>query len=328
LFGTTQQLTESPLNYGRWLAMKGRRRLARAFYRTLYRDDHPETGRCVLLAGTARSGTTWVGELLAAQRPCRVMFEPFQPHKVAAFRGYEYFHYARPHEDDRELEAYCRRIFSGRIRHPWIDREVACLRPEARLVKEIRANLFLKWIALRFPEVRRLFVLRHPCAVVESRLRLGWATDSDIASFLAQPALVSDFLADKLELIASTTTDEGKHAIVWCISNLVPLRQFASGGLPLVYYEHLCTQPGIELPKVLTAVGFPQTYDARSDRYASPSSTTAAASRVLSGRPSHADWRDRLGAARIDNVLRVVDAFGLGDLYDAAGMPRHVSVLQ
>jgi hypothetical protein len=308
--------------------MKGRRRIARTFYATYYRDQHHETARCVLVAGTARSGTTWVGEILAAQRPCRVMFEPFQPHMVAAFHSYEYFHYARPHDDDAALESYCQLVFSGRIRHPWIDREVACLRPQMRLVKEIRANLFLKWISLRFPEVRRLFVLRHPCAVVESRMRLRWATDSDIASFLAQPALIADFLADKLDLIASTTTDEGKHAIIWCISNLVPLRQFASGGLPLVFYEDLCLHPERELPRMLTALGLGADDGAERDALDRPSSTTTAASGVLSRRRSLHEWQDRLGTRRIDNVLRVVEAFGLGHLYDAAGSPRAPRALQ
>jgi hypothetical protein len=302
--------------------MKGRRRIARTFYGTFYRDEQHETARCVLVAGTARSGTTWVGDLLAARRPCRVMFEPFQPRKVAAYGGYEYFHYARPHEDDDALEAYCRAVFSGRIRHPWIDREVACLRPQMRLVKEIRANLILKWISLRFPEVRRLLVMRHPCAVVESRMRLRWATDSDIASFLAQPTLVTDFLADKLDLIASTTTDEGKHAIVWCISNLVPLRQFASGGLPLVFYEDLCLRPERELPRVLTALGLSADDGISLDSFDRPSSTTTATSGILSRRRSLQEWQDRLGTRRIDNVLRVVQAFGLADLYDAAGSPR------
>jgi len=305
---------------GKWLASKTRRRIARAFFSRLYRDEYPETARTMMLAGTARSGTTWLGEILASQLPCRVMFEPFNPRKVAAYRGFEYFQYARPDADNPALERYCRTVFSGRIRDAWIDREVAHLRPSLRLVKEIRANLLLKWIARRFPEVPMLLVLRHPCAVVESRLRLNWATDSDIASFLGQSTLVADFLEDKLDLIASTDSAEGKHAIIWSISNLVPLRQFDAGALPIVFYENLCMRPGLELPTAFAALRQAAPADlARS--LLRPSSTTTADSFMGEHRRSLSAWQDRLGAQRIDRILRIVDAFGLGELYDSAGMP-------
>jgi hypothetical protein len=274
----------------------------------------------MMLAGTARSGTTWLGELIASQLPCRMMFEPFNPRQVAAYDRFEYFQYARPDADDPALERYCTTIFSGRIRHRWIDREVARLRPSLRLVKEIRGNLLLKWIARRFPEVPMLLMLRHPCAVVESRLRLNWATDSDIASFLRQPTLVADFLADKVDLIASTRSVEGKHAIIWSISNLVPLRQFTAGSLPIVFYEHLCVRPERELPVAFAALQQAAPAD-MADSLLRPSSTATADGFMLEDRRSVAAWKNRLDAERIDEILRIVDAFGLGGLYDSAGMP-------
>ncbi len=267
-----------------------------------------------MVAGAARSGTTWLGDIIAAQLNCRTMFEPFHSRLVEEFRDFHYFHYMRPDEDDESLCAFAERVFTGRIRHPWIDREVEVLRPEFRLVKEIRACLFLKWLRERFPEVPLVFIVRHPCAVVASRIKLGWATDGDIEPFLAQPKLVEDHLHPYLDLIAGATTDEEKHAVVWCVSNLVPLRQFESGGLDVVFYEELCLHPEEEITRVFAALG------RRPDRRAFDSARRVSAtargfSAVVTGDDPVTRWRRDLSEDQEARIVEVVERFGLGHLY-------------
>jgi hypothetical protein len=84
--------------------------------------------------------------------------------------------------------------------------------------------------------------MRHPCAVVLSRIELGWATDRDIEPFLVQPHLLEDHLDPYFDLIYRAETVEEKHAVIWSVSNLVPLKQFNSNEWKVVYYENLCTQ--------------------------------------------------------------------------------------
>jgi hypothetical protein len=242
------------------------------------------------------------------------MFEPFQSELVDDFRQFEYFHYMRPGVPNRQLYAYCERVFSGAIRHPWIDREVHCLRPRFRVIKEIRANLFLKWINESFPEVPLLLLIRHPCAVVLSRMQLNWRTDEDIAAFLVQSDLVNDFLRDKLDVIRKATTEEEKHAVIWCISNLVPLQQFSQHDLNVVFYEHLCLRPETELPRVFQLIG--QDYDAESLRHMDrPSSTSQQTSAVVSGEDKVSHWTKHLTTSQTDRILAVVEKFGLSHLY-------------
>jgi hypothetical protein len=150
---------------------------------------------------------------------------------------------------------YCLRVFSGSIRNKWIDRQVSTLFPKYRVIKEIRANLFLKWLHDNFPSIPILFLVRHPCAVVLSRMQLKWATDGDIEPFLSQEKLVEDYLYDKLDLIMNAKTPEEKHAIIWCISNLVPLKQFNPGELNIVFYENLCLRPEVEIPRIFQIIG-------------------------------------------------------------------------
>ena len=298
----------------RWHLDRLRQLAMRRVYPRLYRDRHPDIADSILVAGTARSGTTWLADLIASQLSCRMMFEPFNPELVLDFHGFHYFHYQRPEQENLALQHYCEKIFRGRIRHPWIDREVDQLRPRYRLIKEIRANLFLRWINLHFPQLPLLFIIRHPCAVVQSRLQLNWATDSDIAPFLAQEDLREDFLKDKLMIIQQAKTAEEKHAVIWCISNLVPLRQFPPGSLQVVFYENLCVQPEIEIPAIFAAIGQP--YDDSVFRYANrPSGTSRANSAVVTGKNRVDGWRQKLTPEQIKRILAIVDAFGLSDLY-------------
>jgi hypothetical protein len=286
-----------------------------------YRDDNRDTRRTVVVAGTARSGTSWLGELLTTDGPARLMFEPFHPRRVQAYRRFNYFQYRRPADDDPALLFYCRRVLSGEIRHRWIDRELDSLRPERRVVKDIRACLFLKWLRLRFPEVPLAFVIRHPCAVVLSRLRLGWATDGDIEPFHSQPDLLADFLADKVDLIRRASTPEAKHAVVWCVSNLVPLRQLHAGDAHGVFYERLCLQPGVEIPALFRALGLP-CGPAVLSAVSRPSRTVTNASAIVAGEDQVTHWQRHLAPAQVRDILAVVEAFGLSHLYDDSPLPR------
>jgi hypothetical protein len=248
------------------------------------------------------------------------MFEPFQSRLVEQFTNFSYFQYMRPDADDAELFSYCNTVCTGTIRHRWIDRQVSVILPEWRLIKDIRANLFLRWLSLRFPEIPIAFVVRHPCAVVQSRLGLGWDTDRDIAPFLEQPDLVADHLADQMDLILRLETPEEKHAVVWCISNLVPLRQFPHGTLNLFHFEDLVNYPDTEVPRLFHSVGR-KPREAVSVRLDRPSATTTGRSGGMMGANPVTSWKKTLSPRQIDRILAVVSAFGMDALYDDSGFP-------
>lgn len=197
------------------------------------------------------------------------------------------------------------------------------MRPDYRLIKEIRANLFLKWMQQQFPQTPLLFILRHPCAVVLSRLQLRWATDSDIDSFLRQPQLMEDFLSDKIDIITQARSDAAKHALIWCISNLVPLRQFAFGELPIVYYEQLVVQPEVAIPDLFAKIGIAGYQDSVYQARQKPSATSKKHSAVVTGRNQLTQWQTKLSTRQIDDVLVVVAAFGLETLYDESPLPQY-----
>jgi hypothetical protein len=280
----------------------------------------PDLQISILVAGGARSGTTWLGDLIASQIPCRILFEPFNPELVPEYRGFHYFQYMRPGEENLEFHAFAQQVFTGKIRNRWIDRQNERVFSEYRLIKEIRANLALKWLHDTFPEVPMLFLMRHPCAVVASRMELNWATDRDIEPFLSQPELMEDHLMPFKSVIKYAKTAEEKHAVIWSVSNLVPLKQFPSNDIRIVYYENLCTQPQIEIPSIFASLGLKYTEPVikNLDR---PSQTTQGTSAIVTGTDKISSWSKRLSPRQIDNVLRVVEEFGLGHLYSDSFLP-------
>jgi hypothetical protein len=302
-----------PANW-RWRRLY--RRLIHKTCSRIYFDTDRAIGKSAMVAGTARSGTTWLAEIIASQHPCRIMFEPFHSRQVSAYREFNYFQYLRPTEENSALFSYCQKVFSGDIRHSWIDRQVEHVLPKYRLIKEIRANLFLSWMHNFFPEIPILFMVRHPCAVVLSRMQLGWATDEDINSFLCQPRLIDDFLSDHLDVIKGATTPEEKHAVIWCVSNLVPIRQFGPGSLNTVFYEKLTRYPMAEIPKIFQLLNhsYRDEVFAMVDR---PSIT----SRSINGNKRDNHWKSRLSLRQIDKILAIIERFRLDYIYGDSSEP-------
>jgi hypothetical protein len=307
-------------NSNKYWSEKLYRRVIQVFGSHFYIDGKRDAGKSIFVAGTARSGTTWLADLISSQIPCRLMFEPFNSKRVGEYQAFEYFQYMRPGQHDDVLFAFANKVFTGEIRNRWIDRKNENLLPQFRLIKEIRANLLLKWLHDSFPEIPFLFILRHPCAVVLSRMDLGWATDQDIEPFLKQPKLISDHLSNHIDFIKSVTSDEEKHAIIWCISNLVPLKQFCPGNLQVVFYENLCTQPEEEFSKVIH-------YLKHNDKHLKminpdkPSTTSLLSSAVVTGKDKLTRWKKNLSSEQIKRILNVVNEFGLDYLYGESTTP-------
>jgi hypothetical protein len=303
------------------IARRARQRLVAEVLRRVYRDREGARMPTAVLAGTGRSGTTWVAELIDSQVPCRLLFEPFHPGKVEAYRHFHYFQYMAPEGDNAELLGFCRRLLAGEVRGPWVDGHLAHLRPRLRLIKDIRPTPMLRWLHRHFPQVPILYTIRHPCAVVLSRMRLKWATDADVAEFLRQPDLVRDHLQPFLPVIRNASTEEEKHAVVWCVCNLVPLRQFADGGWTLLFYEHLRERPEVEVPRIFRALGVEHGDDVYQALRRPSRTTRSAGGPAGAGRAEAADWQRSLTPAQIGRVMRIVAGFGLDHLYGETPAP-------
>lgn len=144
----------------------------------------------------------------------------------------------RPDDEREEYLSPARAILSGGVRDGWVDRYYKTCLSRKRLVKDIRTHLMLGWIHARFPGMQIIFLLRHPCAVVTSKIKLGWNTPGLETTFLAQEELVRDFLLPFADATKQARTSFERHVFAWCVENYVPLMQLlGQEGVQLVLYE-------------------------------------------------------------------------------------------
>jgi hypothetical protein len=279
-----------------------------------------DVSRTILLAGSGRSGTTWLGSILAANPNVRVLFEPFDHRRVPQVAGLPLRPYARPGERYPDWEPTFRAVLQGEIQNDWVNQEGHRWWANRLLVKDIRITLALGWLSSLY-NPRIVYVVRHPCAVVLSRLKLGWDTHLD--AFMAQPHLIADYLEPYLDLISSADTMVKKHAIMWCVENLVPLRQRSSYGWAFVTYEELYAQPRLQAERILSYLGVRRTwFTERAIRRVSV--VTRPDSAVRNGRSPLQEWQSQLSREDIRVILDTTERFGI-DLYREQALPARAT---
>ena len=278
--------------------------------------DHRST---VLLAGSGRSGTTWVSEIINFDHRYRYMFEPFHPDKVPSSRAFGPMTYLRPDARDDKRLAVARSVLGGQLRAGWVDRYNKTWLSKGRLVKDIRANLFLKWLSLNFPGMPVVLLLRHPLATVASRLSLHWRPLTD--AYLSNRELVEDHLSGVAEEMAATSDPFEQQVYRWCVETIVPLRQFAKDEIHVAFYEGFVADPDREISTLFDHIG--RDYDPRSlGELSVPSSQVR---RRKSAIATHADpltqWRNEITPSQVKRALHILGLFGLDQIYNDHPMP-------
>lgn len=288
-------------------------RLLGGLYVDAGRRDHRDA---VFLAGSGRSGTTWVADVVNHRREYRLVFEPFHPGEVSDCGGFATKQYLRPSDRREEYLEPARKVLTGELRSPWTDRFNRGLVARRRLIKDIRANLLLGWMRANFPGMPMILLLRHPCAVVASRLALGWG--DNLSETMAQEELVEDFLAPFEKEIRGADTAFERHLFLWCIDNYVPLVQFEPEEIHVAFYERLVAEPRSEAERLFAFLG--EETDAGLDRALtrpSPLSRRNAAP----GRSNLAAWQSALTDAQIRRAVEILGLFGLDRVYGPGTMP-------
>ena len=228
----------------------------------------PDPASAWLLASSGRSGSTWLGDMLAATPGVQQLFEPFDPRNSADYRqlmgwqpdwtpSWVKRHYLRPHDEAPEWRALWEQVLSGRIRTYLTDYTRTSFFPRRFLVKTIRANMMLGFVANQFGPTT-ILLARHPAAVINSmyyRVKASWP--ADVQDMLAQEALVEDYLQPWVAQIEQI--HDGLEALIvwWAAENKVALTQLAHHSHYQVFYEWLTLHPQDEMAALLQWLGLP-----------------------------------------------------------------------
>jgi hypothetical protein len=275
---------------------------------------------CVLLLGSARSGTTWLGELIDRHHDHRVLFEPFRAGAVHGMEAFDGIRYLPPHAEDARYVEPLRRVLSGQVRNGWVDHTNRARLPRRRLLKEVRVNCLSPWLAARFPQSPLILLVRHPLSVVASRTDLGWRDSVD--SFLGDRKLMALLSTGQQQILRDLEGPFDSAVGQWAVETWVPLRHLGASQVRVVLYEDLLRRPRGIGEQVLDWVGqrpdekFMQVVD-RPSRTSRPAGVPS----LSRGGPGRFDADERKRARTI------LEAFGLDSLYDVDEPAPHVRAL-
>ena len=282
-------------------------------------DLNPDPAAAVFVAGTGRSGTAWVANIINYANEYRYLFEPFNPFKTVELSHFRYRQYLRPSDEDPAYVLPARLVLSGAVRNPWVDQFNRRLVSRRRVIPEIRANLMLKWMRERFPETPIVWLMRHPCADANSRMRLGWQTH--LEEVLDQPLLLEDLVGEFRDHIANAATEFDRHIFLWCVENYVPFRQLAPYDVHVAYYENFCERPKFEFDRLFRYLKRPYNRDVFSQLY-HPTVLSREESAIVTGSNLIDAWRTWVTPEQIERAMEILALFGLDRLYGADSMPK------
>lgn len=155
--------------------------------------------------------------------------------------------------------------------------------PQHWIVKFVRANRLLYWLANRFPTRSPILIIRHPCAVVSSQMhRPAWRNKTHI-----------------------------ELAEMWCQDYSIPLNSPMPHPWLLISYEQLVRESEEQLARIFEALALeiPETILQRLHR---PSTTTRGDSPLLTGHDPVSHWQGHLSDRQVNDILHIVNEHGLG----------------
>jgi hypothetical protein len=308
-----------------------------------------------LIAGSGRSGTTWLQDALAAANGLRPVFEPLHP-RVSSI-GAEYAHRAvRADESHPELVQFLADVIAGNRERFWTQyrcqrrfvvpgrddlRSYSTVRALAHrwgkflseapgfacvsfrrepIVKCIWANLMLGWLS-RHCGLRVVLLVRHPGAVVESERRNFWSARPTLDRLKSDRGLHELTGGRYQHLLERRLTAIEEFAALWVIENQWVLETAGQHGITVVFYEHLKSLVAGEWQRVCNALrlsDFPKPADLiRPSQQAAPRESGAGG-----GDAESAKWQRVLTEAekaQVQNILHDVnfDQYSMGET-----MPR------
>lgn len=290
--------------------------------------------RPILVSGAHRTGTTWVGRLLAAAPGVAYISEPLNVlHRPGVFRASvpHWYSYICRDNEQAFLSSF-RELLSFRYHLGAELKAIRSLRDLLRmgrdlaiftggragrripLLKDPFALFSLPWFAERL-DCRIVVTVRHPAAFASGLKRLSWSFDFE--NLLRQPLLMRDHLKPYEKAMRSDAARDvvGQAGLLWAIlyGYLQELRT-KDPSLLVVRHEDLALDPVEGFKRLYDRLGLQ--FTARARRAVVDSSSAAnpmelSKQRVhsvrMDSRGSLQNWRRRLSAGEIERIRRLTD---------------------
>jgi hypothetical protein len=283
----------------------------------------------ILVTGTHRSGTTWVGKMLAADSSVAYISEPLNVlHRPGVFRPKvkHWYQYVCEENQDEYLPGFKEllefdyhlwdEIRSLKSRRDFfrMGRDFAIfynglMRGQRILLKDPFAVFSTEWFA-KCLNCRIVIAVRHPAAFVSSLKRLNWPFD--FQDLLDQPLLMRDFLEPYREQMETARHEDiiGQASLLWnLIYRTVHTTLQRNPEFIAVRHEDLSLEPVNGFHKLYDSLGLDFTKRVEKSILTSSSSENPAEpsrkniySVKLDSRSNLDTWKKRLTADEIQRI--------------------------
>jgi LPS sulfotransferase NodH len=297
----------------------------------------PPPGHAWLLASSGRSGSTWLGDMLAALPGVQAIFEPLDPRNSARYRQLMAWpahapsstlrrHYLRPSECAPQWADFWQQVLQGHVRTYLTDYDRTSFFPQRFLIKSIRANMMLGFVDEHFhPPI--IFLSRHPGAVINSmfyRVRASWPASAQ--AILRQEKLVADHLQPWVRQVEQVQDGFEAQALWWALENRVGSRQMHGREYFHIFYEDLALRPRQTMDALLRWLGAPPEAlpQAMFQRLSRMTSVTQRQSVEDDAMKRLSAWQRELSTDEQRIVLQWAERLEI-EWYDAGPLPRYTS---
>ncbi len=284
----------------------------------------------IWIIGDGRSGTTWVSNLINYDKKYREMYEPFHISSIDEMKKKSYHPYIKPNNSNPEFLKIFSDVFSGKFRHPRVDNGNNRFFYQGLLIKDIFANLFAYEAYLQFPEIKPILLIRNPFAVALSKYKKRhWPWMTDPKDFLNQSELLEDHLYPFKNLIINISENGDyiqRQILIWSILNYIPLHQFPSSKIHVVFYEDILINPNYEISKIRNYANPKKTkkqVNIREEIIRRPSKVSNQGKSIF----PICDFKKELTKDQIESGTKVLSHFGFEHLYNNECIPNR-SVLE
>lgn len=278
----------------------------------------------ILVTGAHRSGTTWVGKMLALAPGVGYVHEPFNP-RFSAGAFDRYFTVVTQDNEARyapELERALsfRYDLLTRLRRRHAPKDVArALRDFAHtqgprragarpLMKDPIALLSAEWLAPRF-EMDVVVLIRHPAAFASSLKRLGWR--HSFATFLDDgrvPEVIRPYEGEIRAQAREPGDELAQAALLWrLLYNAVAAYRERHDDWLFLRHEDISLEPGERFEQLYERLGLELTEPARTEierasSAGNPSALPTPHAVELDSAASLGRWREELTGAEIETL--------------------------
>ncbi|MCC7119401.1 MAG: sulfotransferase [Anaerolineales bacterium] len=297
----------------------------------------------ILVTGAHRSGTTWVGKMLAANPQTAYLSEPLNVlHRPGVFHAPVKFWYLHIHaQNEAEYLPAFRNLLSYQYDLP---AEIKSLRSrkdllrmgrdwftfvkgktynQTPLLKDPFALFSIPWFIQKL-NCRVIVTVRHPAGFASSLKRLNWSFD--FQNLLNQPSLMQILSAtDRAEMLAASPNDViGQAALLWkLIYRFAHAARSLFPSIQLVRHEDLSLNPLVEYENLYRSLNLEftaQVKDTILNSSASENPTRLAKNKThsvkLDSKAAMNNWKQLLTAEETNRIRQMTE--GVSQLFYAA----------